>query len=1388
MKKSWTLLFSILFVYFVSAATVSVFVSDCNTGVPIANARIHIYNQDRYTNSTGFAYFSSLNATPYIMYTSAYAYEPKQQAIYLQDGSNYFPVCLMPYGGSGDDITPPNISVSRSPTSVSAGENVTLYAHANDSSGIFWIEIKYSINGQSWQVQHCESASYCSVVLSALVEGDNVSYYAIAEDNSPNHNYAETDHQSFVVGPANGALNVSVSRSPSGVVTENDQITLATTASSPSALTLVEIDYRVNSSSLQGRSCTSSPCSVVIGPFSNGTSITYYGYAEDADGSSLYSEQHTFVVGKEGYGILKVHVSDASNNTAISGALVQVDDGSSAYTDSNGNVTFDSVLVGSRALNISKTGYQLYTTTVSVLQDQTTTLNVALTKEEARIYIEALNTKLYVEPGNKRCFDFVLHNTDSQSHNVDLVATGNFNPYSDPDNLTVAAYDSQPFKMCVTVPSDTSPSTYRYTIDALSDLNDDTSVVYLEVSGSSTQGKIILSSSDTSAEVNAGDKKCFSIKVENTDAHAREVQLVAQGDYDTTFSDSDFTVESGGSKTVDFCVDTPTSATDGVHSYDIVALSDLNEPQISLLLSVNSTNQYGEISFYALDFVKGAEPGDKKCFDLVVKNIDDQEHSVDFVTISSDFAATFDKTTLNVPAEESAQTEVCFEAPDDAEIKVYKATIQARSSLNDPELNLYLDLRSSENHPIVITTADATKDVRAGESQCFDLLVKNVGDRVTDVKLVAQGDYSFRFDKDTFSIENASSKEVQFCVDTPTTAVPITHQYTVDAISTYEDASQSLYLSVSNPNYPDAQEISVHAVDFTKKVILGNKECFDLMVDNRANTTKTVSLSVDGYYSPTLKDSALTIAAGDSGQTQICVDVPDSATTRIYTYAVNASAPGLGNATTKLYLDVITGGSLVFYTTFRDCKLISGSEESFDVNIYNALRDGNYHVNVGDVDAHLDPDVSPKALNDFKKDTNQTVQVTLNPIELSEGKHFVSLWIDENENRVFQQDLCFEYIAGAGKLNWQISDTSPTVKIGENKNISIELWIKSGHKNVFINSTTNFSKIDFSNYYTSLDANRPVTLTLTLAPNATLAAKSYPLTLSFYSDTKGNQKFNNFEGSTNITVNVLPKPQPPKTPSLQFVSVPDIYLTPNSKVRYKISVENKGDGDAKNVKLGFSNLISGITATSGSAFDIPLHSTKEFSVLFNVGDVKVGQYSFILKASGENSQASTSIKAVVKSLSSLIYLSKSLKYKDGKATAVFTVTNIGDKDISLSALIEGVPKNIDYQIEPSLITIAPHQSQNFTVTLSSRNSTSGNYSLSFVLKTGSEEVKRESFSVSGAQMSAATGMFSSFTSPNVLFSIIGIIILLAAGVAYYYFNQQNKKPAEKEPELSDTEL
>ena len=201
-----------------------------------------------------------------------------------------------------------------------------------------------------------------------------------------------------------------------------------------------------------------------------------------------------------------------------------------------------------------------------------------------------------------------------------------------------------------------------------------------------------------------------------------------------------------------------------------------------------------------------------------------------------------------------------------------------------------------------------------------------------------------------------------------------------------------------------------------------------------------------------------------------------------------------------------------------------------------------------------------------------------------------------------------------------------------------------------------------------------------------------------------------------------------------------------------------------------------------------MHSTKEFSVLFNVGDVKVGQYSFILKASGENSQASTSIKAVVKSLSSLIYLSKSLKYKDGKATAVFTVTNIGDKDISLSALIEGVPKNIDYQIEPSLITIAPHQSQNFTVTLSSRNSTSGNYSLSFVLKTGSEEVKRESFSVSGAQMSAATGMFSSFTSPNVLFSIIGIIILLAAGVAYYYFNQQNKKPAEKEPELSDTEL
>lgn len=355
-----------------SAGTLKQFVSDCRSALPITGASVSINGQTVLTGSDGYAFANNVPFGTYgVTIAASFHQTALEQARILQSGDNFYVACLAPSSNSGT----PAVTLSRSPPSVVTTSNiVTLSANSFDDGTIVFTRIRFTLGSGQQQTAVCSGAS-CSTQIGPLAAGVVVSFFADALDNDGNA--ASTPPQSFTVlssisfAPSPTPADffppaVSISRTPAGTVTPQDNVQLTATASDASGIAWTQLFFRVNNGFTQSVLCGGPACAANLGALPAGATVTYSAQSQDASPQQNVgsTQQFSFIV-TQTTGSLSVHSFDCQSGAPLSNAIVSIGARTSS-TSLNGDAFFSSLPTGSQQLSLFASGYNAATQAISV--------------------------------------------------------------------------------------------------------------------------------------------------------------------------------------------------------------------------------------------------------------------------------------------------------------------------------------------------------------------------------------------------------------------------------------------------------------------------------------------------------------------------------------------------------------------------------------------------------------------------------------------------------------------------------------------------------------------------------------------------------------------------------------------------------------------------------------------------------------------------------------------------------------------------------------------------------------------------------------------------------------------------------------------------------------
>lgn len=195
-----------------------------------------------------------------------------------------------------------------------------------------------------------------------------------------------------------------------------------------------------------------------------------------------------------------------------------------------------------------------------------------------------------------------------------------------------------------------------------------------------------------------------------------------------------------------------------------------------------------------------------------------------------------------------------------------------------------------------------------------------------------------------------------------------------------------------------------------KEALPNRQTCFDFSVRNRGGNEGVVVLSYTGDYDAYFNTPQFRITPHEiRDRLEFCVNVPDGVSGP-HSFNLRASSP-IADAYGVVQVDVLDSGQIgvdaggCFY---------ANADVPRPISITNDAQDGDYSVELqyNDIGAQ----VTPPFLYNFKKGTERTVYLTVNPDQIGVYEKRLLLVLKKEGRVIVQEDLCVlgDYSYGGG--------------------------------------------------------------------------------------------------------------------------------------------------------------------------------------------------------------------------------------------------------------------------------------------------------------------------------------------------------------------------------------
>ena len=527
-------------------------------------------------------------------------------------------------------------------------------------------------------------------------------------------------------------------------------------------------------------------------------------------------------------------------------------------------------------------------------------------------------------------------------------------------SFTLAAGESDETTLRVTAPDGTlAQNGYTITVRATSE---DTSTranrnVFLNVQQVFEVSVSV--SGDSTKNGDPGDSLSYVITVKNKGNGEDTVNLALEGteaDWGSIVEDVD--LDAGQSTTVNLTVSIDEEANFGDYTITVNGSSDEATTDTYDTTSVTVTvNKEYQVDLLINEAQKNGDAGSSVVYDIIVKNKGTGEDTIrlSVPTLPSLWTANFNETEVDIEAGEDALVNLTVAIKEKEDNRAFYVNITAISigaKDEDKDVNATASTITTVNQYYEFRMTSALTYTRADPEDTFtvDILIDNKGTGDDTVNLEVTGP------------ENATGWVTDI---TPSVEVPEGENRTVTlTVTVSEDAvKDSYYITVTGASSDQASEthdvtIQVDVSQRYEVQMLPRTETkaaeandmleFSITVKNKGTGEDTFDLELGGEVGVSwgsLSNVSLTIAAGDSADVVLTVEVPADAQPKsegAYEILVNATSVDNATAVDSVvrYIDVEKKNLDVEVTAESStAQAEPGDDAFFDVNVKNVGND-----------------------------------------------------------------------------------------------------------------------------------------------------------------------------------------------------------------------------------------------------------------------------------------------------------------------------------------------------------------------------------------------------------------------------------------------------------------
>ncbi len=376
--------------------SVSVYVGQCSSSLPIAFAVLNIDGTSYSSNQLGYITLNSLNPNQaYYGVLSATGYQPLVVSLTAQQFSNNnYQYCL---ASSTPGFSSPLVSAKLVYSNgVNSNSGYTLFAQSSDvNSQISYTQLSYSIGSGATQNFFCQSNS-CSVQIPQLPNGQTITYYAQATNmdglTSSTSNIIYQVQSGSVSNQFTSASTllpaISLYRTPTdSIVSANTPITVVATSQSQNTIVSTTLYYQISNQGVSSQVCYSNYCSVTLNSVPSSSTVYYWASSTDSNSLTSTTSKLSFQTSpvSSTNSNFTVHVLDCSTGAYLPNSAVSLimPNGSNYYsiTDSSANAVFSNILSGTYLVSVENSGYSVSSLNYTLYQSVNSQINVCLTSQ-----------------------------------------------------------------------------------------------------------------------------------------------------------------------------------------------------------------------------------------------------------------------------------------------------------------------------------------------------------------------------------------------------------------------------------------------------------------------------------------------------------------------------------------------------------------------------------------------------------------------------------------------------------------------------------------------------------------------------------------------------------------------------------------------------------------------------------------------------------------------------------------------------------------------------------------------------------------------------------------------------------------------------------------------